>query len=99
MMRKFGKESLYLDGNSDYITTSGISSFGDGPWCWEAWIYFRTVTANQELVRFGGYGAILRFDPTGKLRTWLSSDGATWNIASAVFGTKASWSTNRPGTV
>lgn len=93
----FGGASMLFDGSGDVVaipyTTAGIMSllkpWGSGSYTLECWLRFTSVAANQLV--FGGYtsaSATLDFAiftaNTGTLNYYLSSNGTSWNLASAV---------------
>ena len=97
---KFDAGFLYLDGNSDNVETTEITSLGSGPWTAECWWHTRDILQDNQtvftLLNGSAYGVLVRFDTTGadQLELYLSSDGASWDIANASLGTETVWANN-----
>lgn len=101
--QKFGTYALSLNGTTQYITNSEISSLPENGWEISGWFNSQTLPiagATQTLFNFtnaGGFGARVSLNNAGgtiKLQLALSSNGTTNDIANNVLGTNTVWSTN-----
>lgn len=97
-----GLNTLLLDGVGDYVESSSFTSLGDGSWTMEAkfrWNTLPTPGQLQALMHAGpasNFGFSLGLDNTAgtiKLKTTLSSNGTSADIAAATVGTKTAWLT------
>ncbi|BCN32095.1 LamG-like jellyroll fold domain-containing protein [Anaeromicropila herbilytica] len=71
---KFGGTSLYLDGNSDYLTVESSPDFAlDGDFTWECWLYLTELPKEYYVIYSG--------DTTGELSVLLFKDGFKFNGA------------------
>ncbi|MFA5091820.1 MAG: LamG domain-containing protein, partial [Candidatus Paceibacterota bacterium] len=95
---KFGTSSLVCDGTNDYVEIDSIAFFNPYSFTMECWIRWTTLPASgaNSLV-FGStnhYSFWLALNNTGgtrKLSLSLSSNGSSYDIASASLGTKTDW--------
>lgn len=86
---KYGSGSIYFDGTGDglYLPPSPNYGFGSGDFTIEFWVYFNSTASGQNIIH--GYTSASTFDytiytGTNTLVYYLSSNGTSWNIASAV---------------
>lgn len=93
--------TLLCDGTGDYVENTQFTSLGGGSWTIECKVRWNTLPAASTQVFFGafnagGFGAQLALNDTAgtkKLSLWLSSNGSSWDIASALLGTSTVWAT------
>jgi hypothetical protein len=97
-----GQNTLLLDGTGDYVGNTTITTLGDGGMTLETKGRINTlpgVGTAMTLISFTnatGYGTILELMNTGgtyNLRLYLSSDGASHNIANGLLGTSSTYAT------
>lgn len=86
-VKKFGPSALYLDGTASYIegTTSDDYELGSGNFVIDWWEYRYSATAGCATIARSGAGGFVPWvlgysDGTNSL-IYMSSDGATWDIA------------------
>ncbi|OGI17040.1 MAG: hypothetical protein A2287_00105 [Candidatus Melainabacteria bacterium RIFOXYA12_FULL_32_12] len=99
---KFGTSSLLLDGTGDYIDTTDIKSLGDR-FTLECFVRFNALpsSGNRQPIfncknPNSGYGLDLFLynnSGTTKFETYLSSDAASYDIASGALGSNTTWAT------
>jgi hypothetical protein len=88
---KFGGSSLLLDGNSDYLETSGNvgDAIGDGDYTAECWIRYDTVPPSgssfskildNRRATFGNFGWLLYTDGSSYIVQYRGSGAVTNNI-------------------
>jgi len=95
---KYGTSSLICDGTNDYVEIDSIIDLDGVPWMVSGWFRWTTLPASgaNSLV-FGStnhYSFWLALNNTGgtrKLSLSLSSNGSSYDIASANLGTKTDW--------
>jgi len=81
--------SGYFDGTGDYLTAPSNTAFefSSGNFTVECWVYFSSVASAQYVIA-GNPGTSVNWTfytaATGTLNYYLSSNGTTWDIASAV---------------
>lgn len=82
-----------MNGTTDYIKSTDITSLGSGSWAMRGWLYNTawSATANVlcNLGNASSYGAAVGLNPTGKSIVALSSTGSSWNLANYTVGTSA----------
>ena len=100
--KKFGASSLVLDGTGDYVTTSGLTSFGS-VWTAEVFIKSADIGSNVakqafQFINGSGYGFDILIakntagspdSTTTRLRVYMSSNGTSANIANNVYSTSS----------
>lgn len=100
---KFGASSLLLDGTTDFIETSSITTLGSDSWeisLWGRWATLPTAGQDQVIFNAGNasrFGVLLRLDNTAgtiKLQLYLSSSGTSDDIAAPTLGANTVWATN-----
>lgn len=96
---KFGTRFLWLDGNSDFAalaTANQLSSLGDGAWIIDCWFHMRSLATSQTIIAGVSTYTLRLYYLTGtnKMQIYLSNNGSSWDIASAVVGIKTGWSIN-----
>jgi Concanavalin A-like lectin/glucanases superfamily len=81
-VKKYGTGSMAFDGSTSYLSTNAATSdlyvFGSGDFTIEMWIYFNSVTAEQELydarpASTQGAYPMLYLATNGTIRFWVSS--------------------------
>ena len=88
-VKKFGTGSMAFDGTGDYLAGpyNPVYNFGAGNFTIECWMYFNSVAVGQEPLA-GCNTSSLNWawytNNTGTLNYFLSSNGSSWDIASAV---------------
>ncbi len=83
---KFGSFSLRLSGSSSFAQTAQIFNPGQGNWTIDTWVNLDSnVSANIFSVS-NAFGVFVGTNASGKLQQFLSSGGATWDIANGVTG-------------
>jgi hypothetical protein len=81
-----------LNGSTDYIKTTNITTFGSGGWSFRCWIYPTSLAAYNGIfsaTNGAGYGALLDVLSTGHFNLDLSSNGSSFDIANGAQGTSA----------
>jgi hypothetical protein len=97
--KRFGSASLVLDGINDYLSNPYLLSLG-AAFTLEGWFYTGDKTQQYQTIckamNAGSFGLFLMFNNVGveKMYLYASSNGTTWNLASASAGSKASWANN-----
>ena len=96
---KFGATSLgggggtnnVMNGTTDFITTSDITSLGSESWSIRCWIYNTAISASSStfigFANASSYGARVAIHTSGKTIIYLSSTGYSHDIASGTLGT------------
>ncbi|MFJ9531262.1 LamG-like jellyroll fold domain-containing protein [Herbaspirillum sp. NPDC101396] len=94
--KKFGSAALggagasnALNGSSDYVRCSGITTLGNGGWTLRADGYLTDLSSARGLfsaANAGSYGASVQITTAGKTKVSLSSSGASFDIASGTLG-------------
>ena len=86
---KFGGSSLYFDGTGDYLASpvSDTLSLGTSDFTIECWAWrLANAPANSVLLQMSNsadiYSALFGFAASGNFLVYLSSAGASWDIAS-----------------
>lgn len=90
-VKRFGRSSLALDGTGDYVTNTTTTSLGSAFTIEGWWGTSDNTKQDQMLVHAAngsGYGLILSYNPSASthMALYVSSNGTTWNIASAEAG-------------
>ena len=86
---KFGSSSLLFNGTTAYAQTADITTLGAGSWEVPVWFRTTSLAAYQSVLTFanaGGYGLNVGLRTTGLLEISASSNGTSYNIASAAAG-------------
>lgn len=99
---KFGGASALCDGTGDYLSTTGVTSFGSGAWAIDHWVRFAALPANTKYMPMPSLQnaavmdglVLLNTAAVYKLNLYLSSNGTTHDIANAHVGTSTSWAIN-----
>jgi len=87
---KYYGSSGYFDGTGDYLTVSNSTDFdfGTGDFTIRFWVYFSSNSGSQGVFAahalLAGNAAFLFYLVSGELRFYSSSNGSSWDIASAV---------------
>lgn len=80
--------SAYFDGTGDYLTIADNAGMelGAGDFCVECWIYPTSVAGTGVVIdkRSGGYAPLLLWRSTSTLQIYMSANGSSWGLASAV---------------
>jgi hypothetical protein len=110
--KKWGTASIFTDGTNDYVTVADSAPLriSGGDFTIEGWVYFPAVTGTGYVVTkglLGGttVGAWSVYRNGTALEFYCSSNGATWNVVSALsMGTVAAagwyhFAVNRTGSV
>lgn len=102
--KQFGASSCKFTGAvNDYLESTNFTSLGDGSWevsMWVRWNALPGVGATQFFWSVGNaaeFGAAMFINNTAgtiKAGIYASSDGTTWNIASASLGANTVWAIN-----
>ena len=73
--------SMYFDGDGDYLSLADSADwdFSDD-FTFETWVYFNNVADTQRLFSRGEDHIYLLGLVSGKIKAYLSSDGANWDI-------------------
>ncbi|WP_028535619.1 LamG-like jellyroll fold domain-containing protein [Paludibacterium yongneupense] len=88
---KFGTSSLKLNGTTDYAKIPSITALPNGSWSIRGWFNPTSVTGTQtffNLVNAAGFGLSLEMS-SAKTFLYLSSTGASWDLANGTAGTTA----------
>lgn len=80
--------SGYFDGTGDYVTVANNSALqmGSGDFTLEAWVYYDNTRAAEQQIFSTNFGYALIITTGGRLAYFLSTNGASWNLASFVDG-------------
>jgi hypothetical protein len=80
--------SAYFDGVGDHliITDNAGMELGAGDFCVECWIYPTSVSGTAVVIdkRSGGYAPLLLWRSSSTLQIYMSLNGSSWGLASAV---------------
>jgi hypothetical protein len=80
--------SAYFDGTGDHliVTDNAGMELGAGDFCVECWIYPTSVTNTAVVIdkRSGGYAPLLLWRSGSTLQIYMSLNGSSWGLASAV---------------
>jgi len=85
-----GGASNVLNGSTDYVKCTGITSLGQGGWSLRTWVYLTSLAAINAVFTAEsatGFGAVVWVTTAGKTTMSLSSNNSTYDIASGVVGT------------
>lgn len=86
-----GGASNALNGTSDYVSSTSVTSLGSGSWSMRGHFFISSLAALRPIYAFenaAGVGAYLRINTAGKTELYLSSNGTTWDIANQSVGTQ-----------
>jgi hypothetical protein len=95
---KFGTTYGLLPGGADWFESSNVPTFGTS-FTVEFWWYAGNLEDQDQylLTSWNTYCVHTQFNDSGNpgvLTMWLSSNGSSWDIATAVPGTKTDWIEN-----
>jgi hypothetical protein len=80
--------SAYFDGTTDFLTIADNAALelGAGDFCVECWIYPTSVSGTAIVIdkRSGGYAPLLLWRSGSTLQIYMSLNGSSWGLASAV---------------
>lgn len=78
--------SGYFDGSGDYLTTPNNSALylTTNNFTLEGWIYLASTSTTQNIIRGSNSFSIGILQSSGSLIYYISSNGSSWDIASAV---------------
>jgi len=80
-----------MNGTSDWLKSTAITSLGSGGWSMRAWVYNTAWSSNQNclfcLSTAGGYGTVIGINPSGHTVLNISSNGMSNDIANVTVGT------------
>lgn len=102
--KQFGTSSCKFTGvANDYLESTNFTSMGDGSWevsMWVRWAVLPGAGATQFIWAIGNatdFGAAVFLNNTAgtvKAGIYASSDGTSWNVASATLGANTVWAIN-----